>query len=240
MFVHKKDGSLRMCIDFRALNKHTVKNRYPLPRIDDLLDQLRGAKVFSSLDLQSGYHQIRITEEDVPKTAFRTPFGHFQFKVLCFGLTNAPATFQHAMNTAFRDCLGKFVLVYLDDILVFSENEQEHLEHLRHVLDILRQQKYYAKMSKCEFMKSEVPFLGHLVSASGVRVDPRKVAAIRDWPQPSTLTQVRSFLGLANYFRKFMQGYASLSSPLSDLTRKEVPFEGLLRGKKHFSRSSKA
>lgn len=224
LFVQKKDGSLRMCIDFRALNKHTIKNRYPLPRIDDLLDQLRGAKVFSSLDLQSGYHQIRITEEDVPKTAFRTPFGHYQFKVLCFGLTNAPATFQHAMNSAFRGLLGKFVLVYLDDILVFSKNEQEHVEHLRQVLDILRQQKYYAKMSKCEFMKAEVPFLGHLVSAAGVRVDPRKVEAIRDWPTPTTVTQVRSFLGLANYFRRFMQGYASMSAPLSDLTKKDVPF----------------
>lgn len=217
LFVQKKDGSLRMCIDFRALNKHIIKIRYPLPRIDDLLDQLRGAKVFSSSDLQCGYHQIRITEEDVPKTAFRTPFGHYQFKVLCFGLTTAPATFQHAMNGAFRGLLGKFVLVYLDDILVFSKNEQ--------VLEVLRQQKYYAKMSKCEFMKAEVPFLGHLVSAAGVRVDPRKVEAIWDWPTPTTVTQVRSFLGLANYYRKFMQGYASISALLSDLTKKDLPFQ---------------
>jgi hypothetical protein len=162
LFVQKKDGSLRMCIDFRAINKHTIKNRYPLPRIDDLLDKLRGATVFSSLDLQSGYHQIRISKEDVPKTAFRTPFGHFQFKVLCFGLTNAPATFQHAMNHAFSACLDRFVLVYLDDILVYSKNEEEHLEHLEHVLKVLRRNKYYAKMKKCEFLKAELPFLGML------------------------------------------------------------------------------
>ena len=224
LFVQKKDGSLRMCIDFRALNKHTIKNRYPLPRIDDLLDKLRGATVFSSLDLQSGYHQIRISEDDVTKTAFRTPFGHFQFKVLCFGLTNAPATFQHAMNHAFSDCIDNFVLVYLDDILVYSKNEEEHLEHLEHVLKVLRRHKYYAKMKKCDFLKAELPFLGHVVSGQGVRVDPRKVEAIKDWPVPTTVTQVRSFLGLANFFRKFVQGYASIASPLSDLTRKNVPF----------------
>ncbi len=224
LFVQKKDGSLRMCLDFRALNKLTVKNRYPIPRIDDLLDQLRGARVFSSLDLQSGYHQIRISEEDIPKTAFRTPFGHYQFKVLCFGLTNAPATFQHAMNSAFRDCLGKFVLVYLDDILVYSRNEAEHLVHLEHVLQILRKEQYYAKMKKCEFLKAELPFLGHVVSAAGVCVDPQKVAVVRDWPVPTSVPEVRSFLGLANYFRKFMQGYAAISAPLSDLTKKHARF----------------
>ena len=183
-FVQKKDGSLRMCVDYRALNKHTVKNRYPIPRIDDLIDQLRGARVFSSLDLQSGYNQIRISEEDIFKTAFRTPYGHFQFKVLCFGLTNAPATFQHAMNSAFRDCLGKYVLVYLDDILVFIANEAEHLEHLKHVLEILRKEQYHARMKKCEFMKAELSFLGHVVSAAGVRVDLQKVTAVRAWPDP--------------------------------------------------------
>ena len=222
LFVQKKDGSLRMCIDYRAQNKHTIKNRYSIPRIDDLLDQLRGARVFLTLDLQSGYHQIRISEEDIPKTAFRTPFGHYQFKVLCFGLTNAPATFQHAMNSAFRDCLGKYVLVYLDDILVFSACEEEHLEHLQHVLETLHREQYRAKLKQGEFMKSELPFLGHVVSAVGVRVDPQKVTAVCDWPVLTSVTQVRSFLGLANYFRKFMQGYASMSAPLTDLTKKHA------------------
>ena len=158
------------------MNRHAVRSGYPVPWIDDLLDQLRGTRVFSTLDLQGD--SIRISEEDIQKTAFRTPCGRPRSKVLCFGLTNAPATFQHAMNSAFRDCLGKYVLVYLDDILVFNANEEEHLEHLRHVLETLRREQYRAKLKRCEFMKPELPFLGHVVSAAGVRVDPQKVAAV--------------------------------------------------------------
>ena len=181
LFVTKKDGSLRMVMDWRALNKVTIKNRYPLPRIDDLLDQLSGATVFSGLDLLSGYWQLRITQEDVPKTAFRTPLGHFQWKVLSFGLTNAPATFQAGMNRMLAPYLGKFVLVYLDDILIYRKSPEEHAQHLEMVLQKLREHKYnYAKRSKCHFNQPEVEFLGHVVGRDGVRVDPKKVKVVRE------------------------------------------------------------
>lgn len=220
----KKDGSLRMCIDYRALNKLTVKNRYPLPRIDDLLDGCEGACVFSSLDLTSGYHQIRIRIEDIPKTAFRTPFGHYEWRVLSFGLTNAPATFQSVMNKVFRDVLGKFVMVYFDDILIFSKSPEEHRDHLRQALEILRKNQLYAKLSKCSFGQSSVSFLGHTLSAAGLSADPSKVSAVRDWPVPQDVPQLRSFLGLAKYFRKSIKGYASITSPLTALLHKNAPW----------------
>ena len=171
---------MRMCIDYRALNKQTKKNRYPLPRIDDLFDKLQGATVFSSIDLQSAYHQVRLKPEDVPKTAFTTPFGLFEYTVLCFGLTNAPATFQSVMNDVLRDVLGKFVLVYLDDIIVFSKTEDEHLMHLEIVMRLLREHKLYAKLSKCSFAQSEILFLGHKVGADGLRPDPKKVSVVNN------------------------------------------------------------
>ncbi|KAJ9531659.1 hypothetical protein QJQ45_021802, partial [Haematococcus lacustris] len=216
----KKSGELRMCIDYRQLNKLTLRDQYPLPRIDDLFDRLSGCSVFSSLDLQAGYHQIRITPEDVPKTAFRTPEGHFQFKVLSFGLTNAPATFQRVMNDAFAPVLGKCALVYLDDILVMSKSLPEHLQHLRLVFDLLRKNKLYAKMSKCEFMQLTLRFLGHVISAGAISVDPDKVRAIVDWPVPSSLTQLQSFLGAANFVRKFVHNFSAISAPLTDLCGK--------------------
>jgi hypothetical protein len=160
LFVVKKDGNLRMCVDYRALNKITIRDRYPLPRIDDLFDKLRGATVFSSLDLQSGYYQVQIPEEDVPKTAFVTHMGQFQYRVLCLGLTNAPSTFQRMMNDIFAEHLGKFVLVYLDDLLVFSRTPEEHYRHLQLVFDLLREHKLYCKKSKCEFNKPELRFVG--------------------------------------------------------------------------------
>jgi hypothetical protein len=224
LFVGKKDGTLRMCMDYRALNKLTVKNRYPLPRIDDLLDQLHGATVFSSLDLASGYHQVRITEDDVPKTAFRTPFGHFQWRVLPFGLSNAPSTFQAMMNDVFGPEFRKFVCVYLDDVLVFSKTPEEHTKHLKLVLEALRKAQLYAKLSKCSFFQDKVDFLGFVVGAGTLSVDPKKVQAVVDWPEPQDVHQVRSFLGLMNYFRKFIQGYSAQAAPLNELLQKGSKF----------------
>ena len=221
LFVQKKDGSLRMRLDYRALNKITIQNKFPLPRIDDLIDRILGAKCF---DLASGYHQILIAPEDVPKKAFSTPFGHYQFKALAFGLTNAPATFQYAMNQLFASQLGKYVCVYLDDIFIFSKNAAEHEEHLKEVLKILEQNKFYAKLSKCDFNRSELLYLGHIVGAYGIRVDPAEIAAVSSWPVPKDLLEMRSFLGLTNYFKKFVQGYATRCRPLTNLTGKSVPF----------------
>lgn len=220
LFVPKPDGSLRMCLDYRALNKVTVKNRYPIPRIDELLDRLQGATCSSGLDLASGYWQIRVDPEDVPKTAFRSHVGHFQWRVLPFGLTNCPSTFQALMNSIFGDC-SEFVVVYLDDILVFSKTPEEHERHLRIVLERLREHKLYARKHKCHFNMPEVKFLGHIVGVNGVKVDPKKVEVVQQWPVPTTVHQLRSFLGLANYFRKFIQGYSSLVKPLTDLLRNE-------------------
>ncbi|CAA7055045.1 unnamed protein product [Microthlaspi erraticum] len=189
LFVKKKDGSFRLCIDYRGLNRVTVKNRYPLPRIDELLDQLRGATWFSKIDLASGYHQIPIDEADVRKTAFRTRYGHFEFVVMPFGLTNAPAAFMRLMNDVFREYLDVFVIIFIDDILVYSRSQEEHATHLRLVLEKLREQKLFAKLSKCSFWQREMGFLGHIVSAEGVSVDPAKIEAIRDWPRPSSATR---------------------------------------------------
>lgn len=224
IFVRKKDPDshtgfkLRMVLDYRELNKITVKRRYPMPNIQELFDQLGGARVLSSIDLQSGYHQLRISKDDVPKTAFITPEGQFAFKVLCFGLTNAPATFQATMNSMFREHLGKFVLVYLDDLLVFSRTPEEHLQHLETVFSILQQQGLKAKLSKCAFNQPELKFLGHVVGRHGLKVDPEKVQVVRDWSTPTSVKQLRSFLGLANFFRRFIQGYSSLVAPLTALT----------------------
>ena len=223
LFVGKKDGTLRMCVDYRALNKLTVKNRYPLPRVDDLLESLAGAKYFSSLDLQSGYHQIRIKAGDEQKTAFRTPFGHFQWNVLPFGLCNAPATFQHAMNNLFGDLIGKFVLVYLDDILIFSKTREEHLQHLDQILSLLEDNHYYIKLKKCSFMQPEVRFLGHVISQDGIKVDPDKIKVVKEWTRPKDKTEIRSLLGFGNYFRKFIYKYSEMVLPLTNLTHKKTP-----------------
>nr|GFB82494.1 putative reverse transcriptase domain-containing protein [Tanacetum cinerariifolium] len=197
LFVKKKDGSMRLCIDYRELNKITIQNRYPLPRIDDLFDQLQGAMHFSKIDLRSGYHQLRVKEQDISKTSFRTRYGHYEFLVMPFGLTNAPAIFIDLMNQIFHEFLDKFVIVFIDDILVFSKSKEEHEDHLRTVLQTLRQEKLYAKFSKCKFWLSSMAFLGHIVLAEWITMDPAKVEAITKWPRPTSVTEVRSFLGLA-------------------------------------------
>jgi hypothetical protein len=221
LFVLKKDGSLRMCIDYRSLNKLTIKNKYPLPRIDDLLDRLCGCSHFSSIDLRSGYYQLKIAPEDAPKTGFRCPLGHFQFTVLSMGLANAPASFQSAMNNIFSEYLHDFVVVYLDDILIFSKNEEDHFKHLTMVLEKLRQHNLYANAKKCEFLTPELEFLGHIVGKDGIKVDPKKTNSIQKWPTPTTTQELRAFLGLANYFRRFIQGYSTMVAPLTSLLKKE-------------------
>jgi hypothetical protein len=174
--VEKKDGTRRMCIDYRALNEVTIKNKYPLPRIEDLFDQLRGASVFSKIDLRSGYHQLRIQPLDIPKMTFITKYGLYEFTMMSFGLTNAPAFFMNLMNSVFMDYLDKFVVVFIDDILIYSQSEEEHVDHLRMVLQRLREHQLYAKLSKCEFWINEVLFLGHIINKDGLAVDPKKVA----------------------------------------------------------------
>ncbi|MBT0984553.1 reverse transcriptase family protein, partial [Salmonella enterica subsp. enterica serovar Typhimurium] len=205
LFMRKKDGTLRLCIDYRQLNRVTIKNRYPLPRIDDLFDQLRGACVFSKIDLRSGYYQLKIKDEDVHKSAFRTRYGHYEFLVMPFGLTNAPAAFMRLMNEVFQEYLDRFVIVFIDDILVYSKSKSDHIRHLNLVLRKLREHQLYAKFSKCQFWLTEVAFLGHVVSAQGIQVDPQKITAVENWEQPRTVTEVRSFLGLAGYYRRFVQ-----------------------------------
>ena len=225
-----------MCVDYRALNQKTVKDKCSLPRIDDLFDKLQGATVFSSLDLQSGDHQIRVAGEDVPKTAFdvpktgfSNPLGLFQFSVLAFGLTNAPAAFQREMSRVFQ--VLNFVLVYLDDIHVFSKTAEEHEQHLSTVLQLLWKHELYAKMSKCSFCQPSVEFLRHIVSGNGVHVNPKNIEVVKAWPCPKSATEVRSFLGLANYFRRFIQGFSKLAIPLVNLTRPQVSFMWALQHK---------
>ncbi|GKA53769.1 putative reverse transcriptase domain-containing protein [Tanacetum coccineum] len=225
LFVKKKDGSFRMCIDYRELNKLTVKNRYPLPRIDDLFDQLQGSSVYSKIDLRSGYHQLRVREEDIPKTAFRTRYGHYEFQVMPFGLTNAPAVFMDLMNRVCKPHLDKFVIVFIDDILIYSKSKQEHEKHLKIILDLLKKEELYAKFSKCEFWIPKVQFLGHVIDSEGIHVDPAKIESIKDWASPKSPTEIRQFLGLAGYYRRFIEGFSKIAKPMTKLTQKKIKFE---------------
>ncbi|KAJ9556981.1 hypothetical protein OSB04_011595 [Centaurea solstitialis] len=224
LFVKKKDGSFRMCIDYRELNKITIKNRYPLPRIDDLFDQLQGATYFSKIDLRSGYHQMRVREEDIAKTAFRTRYGHYGFLVMPFGLTNAPAVFMDLMNRVCRAYLDKFVIVFIDNILIYSQSKKDHEHHLRLILELPKAEKLYAKFSKCEFWIREVHFLGHVVNKEGIHVDPAKVEAVKIWEAPKTPTEIRQFLGLAGYYRRFIANFSKIAQPLTTLTQKDKKF----------------
>ncbi|GJR02568.1 putative reverse transcriptase domain-containing protein [Tanacetum coccineum] len=225
LFVKKKDGSFRMCIDYRELNKLTFKNRYPLPRIDDLFNQLQGLSMYSKIDLRSGYHQLRIKEEDIPITAFRTRYGHFEFQVMPFGLTNAPTVFMDSMNRVCKPYLDNFVIVFTDDILVYSKDKEEHEKHLKIILELLKKERLYAKFSKCDFWLDSVQFLGHVIDRNGVHVDPAKIEAIRNWAAPTTPTEVRQFLGLAGYYRRFIEGFSLISKPLTKLTQKDKKYE---------------
>ncbi|KAI3814006.1 hypothetical protein L1987_18745 [Smallanthus sonchifolius] len=225
LFVKKKDGTFRMCIDYRELNKLTIKNRYPLPRIDDLFDQLQGSSFYSKIDLRSGYHQLKIQEEDIPKTAFRTRYGHYEFLVMPFGLTNAPAVFMDLMNRVCKPYLDKFVIVFIDDILIYSRTKEEHEHHLKLILELLRNEKLYAKFSKCEFWIREVHFLGHVINKKGIHVDPTKIEAIKNWEAPRTPTEVRQFLGLAGYYRRFIENFSKIALPLTTLTQKDKKFD---------------
>jgi hypothetical protein len=197
LFGEKKDGTKRMCLYYRTLNSMTIKNKCPLPRIEDLLDRLKKVKFFSKIDMRSGYHQMKIREQDIPKIAFTTRYGLYEFVVVSFGLTNAPAYFMNLMNKVFMEELERFVVMFIDDILIYSETVEEHEEHLRIVLERLRQQKLYAKFSKCEFWMEKVAFLGHVLSAEGITVDPSKVESVTQWEQPLNVTDIRSFLEMA-------------------------------------------
>jgi hypothetical protein len=211
-------------VDYRPLNEVTIKNKYLLPRIDILFDQLTGARVFSKIDLRSGYHQIRIQPEDIPKTAFTTRYGLFEYLVMSFELTNAPTHFTYLMNSVFMPELDKFMMVFIDDILIYSKNEEEHARHLRIMLTRLREHQLYAKFSKCTFWLEEIQFLGHVLSANGIAVDPIKVKDILEWKPPTTVHQVRSFLGLAGYYHLFILDFSKLVKPITSLLKNDTKF----------------
>ncbi|GJZ75610.1 putative reverse transcriptase domain-containing protein, partial [Tanacetum coccineum] len=198
-----------------------VKNRYP-PWIDDLFDQLQGSSIYSKIDLRSGYHQLRVREEDIPKTAFRTRYGHYEFQVMPFGLTNAPAVFMDLMNCVCKPYLDKFVIVFIDDILIYSRNEKEHLKI---ILELLKKEELYAKFSKCEFWINTVKFLGHVIDSSGIHVDPAKIEAVKNWASPTTPSEIRQFLGLAGYYRRFIEGFSKIAKPMTELTQKNQKFD---------------
>jgi hypothetical protein len=225
LFVQKKDGSQRMCEDYRSLNDVTVKNMYLLPRIEDLFDQMAGARVFSKIDLRSGYHQMKIRPSDIPKMAFSTQYGLYEFTVMSFGLTNALAYFMNLMNKVFMEYLDRFVVVFIEDILIYSKSVSDHEEHLRFVLQKVQDNQLYAKYNKCELWIDEVPFLGHIIYNGGILVDPAKVKEIVEWGIPSTVTEVRSFLGLAGYYWRFIEGFSKIAKPMTSLLEKGREFK---------------
>uniref|UniRef100_A0A2N9HEF3 Reverse transcriptase domain-containing protein n=1 Tax=Fagus sylvatica TaxID=28930 RepID=A0A2N9HEF3_FAGSY len=225
LLVPKKDGTWRMCVDCRAINNITVKYRHPIPRLDDMLDELHGSCVFTKIDLKSGYHQIRMKEGDEWKTAFKTKYGLYEWFVMPFGLTNALSTFMRLMNHVLRAFIGRFVVVYFDDILIYSNNLEEYVMHVKSVLEILRKEKLFANLKKCTFCTDKLVFLGFVVSKRGIEVDEEKVKAIQEWPTPITISQVWSFHGLASFYRWFVRDFSSLASPLTEVIKKNVPFK---------------
>jgi hypothetical protein len=214
-----------MCVDYQSLNEVIIKNKYPLPRIEDLFDQMKGASVFLKIDLRSWYHQLKIRESDIPKTSFRTRYGLYECTVMSFRLTNVSGYFMYLMNKVFMEYLDKFVVVFIDDILIFSKTEEEHEKHIRLVLEKLRSNKLYAKFSKCEFWLTKVAFLGHVISAGGVSVDPGKVKDVLNWLPPTTALEIQSFLGLAGYYRRFIKDFSKIAKPMTKLLEKNKAFE---------------
>ena len=224
LFVKKKDGTLRLCVDYRDLNNITKREPYPLPLIQDILQQLAGAKYYTKIDLRGAYNLIRVQPKDEWKTAFNCKYGHFEYQVMPFGLKNAPASFQRFMNATFQGCLGKFVVVYLDDILIYSKELNEHEEHVRVVLRKLRENNLFAKLEKCAFGVQRVEFLGYVISPQGVEMDPEKTSNITSWQTPTSVKGIQCFLGFANFYRDFIVRYSQLAAPLYELTKKDVPF----------------
>ena len=224
MFIKRSDGRLRLVVDYKGLNKVTVKNRYTLPLISEMLDRLHSAKIFTKIDLRNAYHQVRVQEGEEWKTAFRCREGHYEYRVCPFGLTNAPGMFQYFMHDILREQMDLTAVGILDDVVIFSDDVLDHPSHVIEVLEVLRQNKLYAKVEKCEFNKDSMTFLGYLISPAGIGMDPAKVSAILDWPTPTCVKEVQSFLGFSNFYRKFIPHYSTITTPLTSLTKKSVPF----------------
>ena len=235
LLVQKKDGTYRMCVDYRALNRITIKNRFPVPRVEDLFDKLQGSTYFSKIDLKSGYHQIRIVPQDIHKTAFRTTYGLYEYLVMPFGLTNAPATFNRLMERLFRPHRA-FTGVFFDDIIIHSKTLEEHKEHLRIIFQTLRENKLFINQKKSEFFLNEIQYLGHIISKDGIRMDPTKLDVIKDWPIPKNLHELRSFIGMCAYYRRFIEKFSFIAGPLHDLTKKNIKYEWTLKTNEAFEK----
>ena len=220
----KKKSDWRMCVDYRRLNALTVKNRFPLPIFDELVDELFGAKWFTTLDMASGYHQVLVDPDDRFKTAFQTHHGHYEYKVMPYGVTGGPATFQHEMNTVLAPVLRLVVVVFIDNILIYSQSYEDHLKHISQVFQALQQHKFKVKLSKCVFAQQQLAYLGHVISSSSVSTDPKKVTDVTNWPTPTCVKEVRGFLGLAGYYRKFVKNFGVISKPLTNLLKKGEMF----------------